>query len=194
MTMLTPLGTGARSRRRVAWVRVMTALVVLALVGGGTYLGWSWWDGREADQPSPAASSARTCTTPTPRVPRQLPEPQEITVAVANGTTRSGLAVTTADALVERGFDVTDIGNTDQRVGQGVGVVRYRAGEPSQLGAAVVVASVVPGAQLREVSGAKEAEVALWLGPDFEGLASRADADPASAPLPRQDPSCRNQR
>jgi hypothetical protein len=107
---------------------------------------------------------------------------------VANGTTRAGLAVETADDLVSRGFTVTSIGNTDRPVRAGVAQVRYGRGD---LPSAVVVASFFPGAELLEV---KAGEVAVWLGPDFDGVVGADEANPDAVALPPGEPVCRRQR
>jgi hypothetical protein len=107
---------------------------------------------------------------------------------VANGTDRSGLAVGTADAFAARGFVVTDVGNTDRPVKAGAAEVRYRKAD---VASAVVVASYVPDAKLVMVNRVAEAEVAIWLGPDFTRVASSEDADPKSVVLPPGKPVCR---
>ena len=139
----------------------------------------------------PAPVASRSCTTPTPKVPDKLPKPSQVTVAVANGTDRAGLAVDTADAFATRGFVVGDIGNTERPVDEGVALVRYR---DQDLAAAVVVASYVPGAQLRPVQRVPDGDVALWLGPDFDGVVSASEADPASVAVPPGEPRCRKVR
>jgi hypothetical protein len=189
MTMLTPLGAGgAAQRTRRRWPRVLAVLVVLGMVAGLAAGAWWWFAGRESADPAPAPTASRTCTTPTPKAPGRLPPPSEITVAVANGTPRAGLAVQTADDLVNRGFTVTSIGNTDKPVNEGVALVRFGRGD---LASAIVVASFFPGAELVEVSGG---EVAVWLGPDFDGVAAADEADPDAVALPAGEPVCRRQR
>jgi hypothetical protein len=165
---------------------VLIALIVLVAVGAGAY-GLVLWLQRD-DESSDAATSAPTsvCRTPTLASPKTLPSPDAVTVAVANGTNQSGLAVTTADQLVARGFTVSDIGNTAQPVKKGVALVRYT--EPN-LDAAITVASYLPGSELAEVQKGPDA-VSLWLGPDFDGVASSGDADAATVHLPAQEPRC----
>ncbi len=186
MTMLTPLGRGQRRSRR--WPQVLGIIVVLALCGAAAYGVWWWLGQRSGDDGAPEASPTRICTTPTPRVPKNVPKPADVTVAVENGTERSGLAVDTADALAARGFVVVDVGNTDKPVKQGTAVVRYAKGNLRQ---AVVTASYVPGAELVEVARVKDAKVAVWLGPDFTKVVSTANADPDSVELPPGDPVCK---
>lgn len=184
--MLTPLGAGgAAHRTRRRWPRVLAVLLVLTLVAGAAAAWWWYRDRQETDAlPGPVAS--RTCTTPTPDLPKKLPAPDQVVVDVANGTDRAGLALDTADALATRGFVIGDIGNTDRPVTRGVALVRYRGRD---LAAAVVVASYVPGAVLRPVASA--GEVSLWLGPDFVEIAGSEDADPSTVVIPPGEPRCR---
>lgn len=186
MTMLTPLGAGPPRTRR--WPRVIATLVILALVAAAGYGAWWWLTQRPEDDPAPAASPTRTCRTPTPPIPKKLPATGDVTIAVANGTNRSGLAVETADAFAARGFVVTDVGNTDRPVKVGAAQVRYRK---SDFASAVVVASYVPGAELLVVKRIEDARVAIWLGPDFDGVISAVDADPSAVSIPPGEPRCR---
>jgi len=182
--MLTPLGAGAASRPR-RWPRVLAVLLALGLLAGAAYGGWRWLTQRADDVAAPNASPTKTCTTPTPKTPKNLPAPSEISVAVRNGTDRAGLAVETADALATRGFVVSSIGNADKPVKQGVAQVRYAKAD---LTSAVLVASYVPGAELVEARGIPN--VALWLGPQFDGLVKSGDADTNTVVLPAGEPVC----
>ena len=183
--MLTPLGAGPPRARR--WPRVIATLVILALVAAAGYGVWWWLTQRPDDEPAPAASPTRTCTTPTPPTPRKLPVPSDVTLAVANGTDRSGLAVETADTFAARGFVVTDVGNTDRPVKSGTAEVRYRKAD---VASAVLVASYVPGATLVKVNRIEDAEVAIWLGPDFDDVISAENADAAAVAIPPGEPHC----
>lgn len=185
MTMLTPLGKGPRRSRR--WPRVLGAVLAVALVAAASYGVW-WWLGQRSDStPAPVASPSRICTTPTPQVPKNLPAPGDVTLAVANGTERDGLAVDTADAFAARGFVVVDVGNTDKPVKQGTAKIRYAKGDLRQ---AVVVGSYVADAEMVQVGRVPDAEVAVWLGPDFTGVAKKGDADVKAVELPPGEPSC----
>jgi hypothetical protein len=186
MTMLTPLGAGPPRTRR--WPRAILAVVIVAMVAAAGYGAWWWLTQRLEDDPAPAASPTRTCTTPTPKAPKKLPEPSDVTLAVANGTDRSGLAVDTADAFAGRGFVVTDVGNTDRPVKTGTAEVRYRKAD---VASAVVVASYVPRAKLVQVTRVEDAKIAIWLGPDFSRVVSSADADLETVTLPPGKPVCR---
>lgn len=183
--MLTPLGAGATASRPRRWPRVLAVLLVLGLLAGAAFGAWWWFTKWADDEAAPSETPSKTCTTPTPKAPKNLPSPSEVTVAVGNGTDRPGLAVATADALVTRGFVVSSIGNADKAVKQGVAQVRYAKGD---LASAVVVASYVSGAELVEVK--RTADVALWLGPQFDGVTKTSDADLDAVQLPPGEPVC----
>jgi hypothetical protein len=168
-------------------------LVVLALVAGGAYAAWRWL-GQDDETDTPAqAEPSEVCRTPTVKPPAELLDPATVTVNVANGTSRPGLAVQTADRLAAQGFLVEQIGNTDRPVKQGVAQVRYATDD---LDAAVTIAAYVPGAQLQPVQ--KAPSPALWLGPEFttaqQGITSTGAADLTSVTMPTLDPVCRTPR
>ena len=187
MTMLTPLGSGGQSRRPRRWLRMIVSLLVLVAVGTAAFGAWRWWQQRE-DAPGSTPVPGATCRTPSPKTPGRLPEPSDVTVAVANGTDRPGLALDTADAFASRGFVVTDIGNTNKPMREGVALVRYAQ---SNVASAITVASYMPGSELFPVPRVQSAKVAVWLGPQFEGVAPPGDADAGSVRLPTAQPICR---
>ncbi|MFL6182936.1 MAG: LytR C-terminal domain-containing protein [Actinomycetes bacterium] len=189
MTMFTPVGSGGRrrgrSRSRRRWPKVVAVLAVLAAVAGGAYVTWRWF---HDDAPSPsAARPVEVCRTPTLASPKSVPPADAVSVEVANGTARPGLAVDTADALAADGFDITDIGNTARPLKTGVAQVRYAGRD---LASALTVASYVPGSELLEVPKTKSATVLLWLGPDFDKVISSRQAEASSVVLPAQKPIC----
>lgn len=185
--MLTPLGRGGTGRHR-RWSRVLAVVLVLAGVGAVAVGAWWWFTQRDDTTAQPSPSPSRTCRTPTPDAPKKLPDASAVSVSVANGTERTGLALDTADALVARGFVVVDVGNTDKPVKRGVALVRYRKPD---LASAVRVASYLPGATLKPVKVVEDGAVAVWLGPDFDTVASAADADVEGVRLPPGEPRCR---
>jgi len=187
MTMLTPLGAGGQSRRPRRWLRMIVAVLVLVAVGAAAFGAWRWWQQRDDQAPSTAAPST-TCRTPSPKTPQQLPRPSQVTVAVANGTDRPGLALDTADSLASRGFVVADIGNSTKPIREGVALVRYTE---RNLAAAITVASYMPGSELAQVRRVPDVDVSVWLGPQFDGVAPPGDADPGSVRLPTAAPICR---
>lgn len=183
--MLTPLGAGASSRRPRRWPKALAVLLALTLLGGAGYGAWWWLTQRPDDVATPIAEPTRSCKTPTPEPPKKLPSPDDVSVDVGNGTDQAGLAVETANAMIKRGFVVSSIGNSAEPVKEGVAQVRYTKGD---FAAAVVVASYVPGATLTERE--RPQGVALWLGPQFNGVSSTDDADPDSVELPAGTPQC----
>ena len=170
---------------------MLVVLLVLGLVAAAAVGAWWWYRDRQAVEQLPAPVTSRSCTTPTPKAPEKLPKPSQVTVSVANGTDHAGLALDTADTFATRGFVVGDIGNTERPVDEGVALVRYR---DQDLAAAVVVASFVPGARLRPVQRVPDGDAAVWLGPDFDGVVSAAEADPASVTVPLGEPRCQKVR
>lgn len=101
--------------------------------------------------------------------------PEEVTVTVLNGTTRSGLAGDTAEQLGERGYELAETGNTRQASGPATivhGPTGYLAAQSLQ-------------AQLQEARLSLDEDregtaVDLLLGDGFTGL---ADASAATAAL-----------
>jgi hypothetical protein len=190
--MLTPLGRGGRRAHRRHWRRVLAvvgaAVLVAALVGGG----WLWRsDGTDTPTARPTPSPTQTCRTPPPpQRPTTLPDPSQVEIEVLNGSSRPGLALTTADDLANRGFVVLGYDNSPltPRADANVRYVR------SQLAAAVSVASYLPGAQLKPVkpsSGPTTVVVVLGEGFSKVRTTAQAQAAAASVPLPVPSPICR---
>ena len=186
MSMLTPLGAGGHSRRPRRWFRMIVVVLVLVAIGAAGYGAW-WWQQRDVPASS-TSTPTKSCRTPSPETPRPLPPPSKISVAVANGTDRAGLALDTADALASRGFVITNIGNATKPIRAGVALVRYA--KPN-LASAITVASYMPGSELTPVARIPQGQVAVWLGPQFDRVAPTADADPGSVRLPTAKPICR---
>jgi len=101
--------------------------------------------------------------------------PAEVEVTVLNGTTRSGLAGSTAEQLGERGYALGDVGNTRSAKGPATivhGPAGYLAAQ--SLRAQLATADVRPELTLDE---AKEGTaVDLLLGDGFTGLAEESAA------------------
>ena len=90
-----------------------------------------------AVQPKPAHSGSTT-TSSTPPV-----SPGEVDVQVLNASTVSGIAHSTATALGDEGFQVTEIGNASSPLGAGeASEIRYG---PSGYGAALTLGSALGG-------------------------------------------------
>jgi len=193
MTMMTPLGQGCRmySRHR-RWPKIVFVIVVvLAVVGGIGFGVWTWLNGRNSAE-GPTATPSPSCSTPKAKPPKDIPPPAKVSVDVSNGTDESGLAISTADELSKRGFDVQGIGNTNRPVKDGVALVRYPA---KNLGSAIRVAAYIENAELVEVKGKSsqpvDTTIELWLGPDFDRVLPPDEADVASVDIPSKPPICK---
>ena len=189
MTMMTPLGQGGRMYlRHRRWPKVVfVVVVVLAVIGGMGFGVWTWLDGRDAEE-TPAATPSPSCSTPKVKAPKDIPPPSQVSVDVSNGTDESGLAISTADDLSNRGFDVQGIGNTTKPVKSGAAIVRYSA---KSLGSAIRVAAYFENAGLVEVKGKPSKTVDVWLGPDFDRVLPPGEADVANVDLPSKAPVCK---
>jgi len=121
-----------------------------------------------------AAPSELTCPEPD-AVP--LP-PEEVTVEVLNGTTRTGLAGEVSGELGERGYEISDIGNT----GKASGPATIVHGPEGYL-AAESVRVQLSGAELR-MDQREGTGVDLLLGTGFDGLQEEsAAADALEQPV-----------
>jgi LCP family protein required for cell wall assembly len=101
-------------------------------------------------------------------VPVVTPTPEVASVAVLNGTTRSGLAGGTADYLRAEGFDVTRVANADRQDYANTLVVTHRD-KPQTLAAllkalGIPQTAVVPGAETDAPQ-----DIVVVLGQDYAG-------------------------
>jgi hypothetical protein len=95
----------------LAAVGIMVALVLVVLDGGkNTEAGSPAIDTSPRSSPSPTPS-ATTTPSPTASATPTILTPARVTVAVLNGTNRSGLAQRTADRIKEAGYPVVTVGN-----------------------------------------------------------------------------------
>lgn len=92
---------------RIARIRALTVLCVLALVAGV----FTYWAIRNDSQLS-ASSSCPPGAVEIKTAP--IPDPTEIEVIVLNGTDRTGLAEQAANQLEDRGFVVLDTGDAEE--------------------------------------------------------------------------------
>jgi hypothetical protein len=106
-------------------------------------------------------------------------EPGKVAVTVLNGTTRSGLAGTTAEELGERGYEVGDVGNTSS-AGAPVTIVYGPAGYLAAMSLSAQLATSEQEPVLDLAEDREGAGVDLLLGNGYRGL---AEADDASAAL-----------
>jgi len=164
-------------------------LIVIALIGSAGVAAWWWFTQR--DEKSATANPGGTCVTPTPTVAKKLPRPQDVRVAVFNGTDEVGLASSTAEALRQRGFDVVDVGDTQKPVGRGTAQVRY---SPDELASAVVLASFFPNSHLFANDKSPGKTVHVWLGPNFDAVVASARANTKDVTPPPGEPKCGNQK
>lgn len=99
------------------------------------------------------------------------PDPEEVTVSVQNGTSRSGLAGSVGDDLTERGYEVDDPKNTSEA--EGAVTVVYG---PSGYLAAQSVAAQFDDVSFR-VDDRDSDTVDVLLGDEYESLSSGKKAD-----------------
>lgn len=126
------------------------------------------------DREAAAPLLERLKTFEPPAVPEDGPPPSAIRVAVLNGSDVDGAAADADAALREHGFPSGGIGNT-QSLSETE--VRYRPGSEDK---ARVVRSILGGdvGTLIEDDTIVEADVALMIGSDFDGVAPVLDAAP----------------
>ena len=149
---------------RIARIRALTVLCALALIAGLITL----WAIRNDSQLSanndcePGAVEIKTAP---------IPDPSEIEVVVLNGTDRTGLAEQAASQLEDRGFVVTEVGDTDQRVDQPA-VVFFG---PDQFASGVHAHAYFLGGR-QEFSLDWDQSITIILGDDFQEVRSTSDA------------------
>lgn len=184
MTTLSPSSYGRRSGGG-GFLPVLVALVVGLLVGAAG----GWWVGHSgstsaASSPSPSVS----CPPLAALTVVALPAPKTITVNVYNATTRAGLARTTADLLLQRGFQIGAIAN-DPKNASVAGSAEVRYGPKGALNAKVVAAQVQGAALVND--GRTTTIVDFVLGQGFTALATptqvAANLKPSPASIP---PGC----
>ncbi|HST66438.1 MAG TPA: LCP family protein, partial [Mycobacteriales bacterium] len=103
----------------------------------------------------------------------------DTTVAVFNGSGRSGLAATASAALVKAGFKASSAGNADR---QSYTRTEIRYGDGGEAQARAVLAAI-PTAKLVQRSGVDN--VQLVLGSDFSTLGATASKAPAASSSPK---------
>ncbi len=156
--------------------------LVLVLAGGAYLLRQD--DARVPDRlaqqqtPQPTCTPAATAPSSTAARPVALPRPQQVRLALFNGTPRGGLAKKVGDELASRGFVVTAQANAPAALA-GASQVTFGAGaEP----AATVVSRWVLGSQTRSNPRVPAGTVQVILGSTFTRLASPAEVAVASRP------------
>ncbi len=174
-----------RTRRVRAVQLVIFSLLVVGLIAVGVYAVGELR--RPLEEPGEIAAksfgpSAAEMTCPEEgAVP--LP-PKEVEVTVLNGTSRSGLAGSTSDALAERGYVLGKAGNT----GKAAGPVTIVYGPDGYLAAQSVSAQFATGevTPALKLEASKEGTaVTVMLGDGFKDLAGKdAAADTLAQPVP----------
>lgn len=170
---------GSYGRRRRRRIRLFLAVLLVVVGAGAAYLLRKDDTGvpsRVAQQPSPQASCPSA--TPTPAAVRAvvLPRPQQVHLALLNGTARNGLAKAIGDQLAARGFVVTAQGNAPSALAGPSQVAFGRGAQP----AALLVSRWVLGS--RTVTGPRvpPGTVQVILGSGFARLATPAEVAAAS--------------
>lgn len=154
-----------RARRRAALVitGLLLALAVALLLSVATVQGWFGLGQGEGEDAAATTASA---------VPPPALTPAQVTVDVLNGTSTSGLAGRTAEALRTRGFDVGSVDNADGV--EGVGIVRH--GPEGQEAADLLATTVGQDLELVLEPEREGSEIILVLGPGWTELPTADDA------------------
>ncbi|WP_169731936.1 LytR C-terminal domain-containing protein [Glycomyces arizonensis] len=102
---------------RIARIRALTFLCALALVAALATLWAIKNDSQQAGGASCEPGAVEIKTSP-------IPDPEQIEIVVLNGTDRTGLAEQAANQLKDRGFQVIEVGDTDETF-DGSALVKY---------------------------------------------------------------------
>ena len=158
-------------------------VVLIAAAGVGAYLL------RRDDAGAPQRLTAQPTATPscspsTVSPVTALPRPQQVRLALLNGTPRNGLAKAVGDQLAARGFVVTAQANAPA-ARAGASDVAFGPGADA---AGELVSHWVVGSRTRRDPRVPRGTVQVTLGSDFRRLATPAEAaarnTPVTAPTP----------
>lgn len=178
--------SGGYGRRRSRRNRRVGLLVVLALAAGGAgYFALQRDDARVPVRLAQRPVCPTAAPTSAPAKAVALPRPQQIRVALLNGTSRDGLAKNIGDQLAANGFVVTAQANAPAALA-GASQVAFAPGTEA---AARVVEQWVVGAVTVRDAKVPRGSLRITLGSDFRRLATPAEAaaalrTPATAPSP----------
>ena len=163
-----------RTRRQAISFLVLVLLVIGAGVGAaGVVQGWWEWPFEDESR-----STVRpTCGAPTPVAAL----PADTTVVVLNATDVRGLATAVGNALTERGFKVSQVGNEDDAI-EVPDSVHIRHGPESLLEAKAVAANFVSPVLVDDGRTGHVVEVSIGLG--YRRMVDAATAAAAIAPVP----------
>lgn len=165
-----------RTRRLRATQLAMFSVLAVALVAIGVYaVGELQEPSAEPGVISPKSLGPDPAQVECPDPEATPMEPGEVTVAVLNGTTRSGLAGTTAEELGARGYEVADVGNT-RSAGAPVTIVYGPAGYLAAMSVNAQLATAEQEPVLKLAEDREGAAVDLLLGSGYRGLAEESEA------------------
>jgi polyisoprenyl-teichoic acid--peptidoglycan teichoic acid transferase len=118
--------------------------------------------------------SEPTIEAPEEKTPEVLPTPtvEIATVAVLNGTERSGLAGNTATYLEQEGIDVVQVANADRQNYASTLVIAYHD-KPATLSRILKSLDLVPTVVVKRSDPAVDYDIAIVLGDDYEGPPDR---------------------
>lgn len=158
-------GYGRKRRRRTLRV-ILAVLLVIAGAGAAYFL-------LNREQPAPARVTKKPCPTPSVVAPAvvAVPRPQQVRLALLNGTPRNGLAKAIGNRLVAQGFVVLSQGNAPAPL-NGPSQVTFGPGaEP----AATVLSHWVVGSTVAAAPRARAGSVSVTLGSSFTRLSTPAE-------------------
>ena len=178
---------GGYGRRRRRTTRTLVLALLVVVIGGGAAYALRRDDSgaaaRQTSTPCPSAVPEPTKAIPSPLA---LPQPQQVRLALLNGTARDGLATDIGNQLAARGFLITQAVTAPAALA-GASTVSYG---PGGLPAATVVARTVLGSTLVSAPAAPSGSVRVILGSEFRRLSTpaevRAAAERTAVPTPRR--------
>lgn len=119
-----------------------------------------------------AALKNETPLPPYGKTGASIPEPEDITMVILNGTTVNGLAGIVRDELREVGYKVRSTGNAERR-DYTTTVILY---EPGAEAKAQLILEEFPGAKVQEATEPQDTDIVVIVGQD---QASRASPSPS---------------
>lgn len=143
---------------------IRTPLTLIVLLG---MLGYAaWWGYEQVTAPLPPPKREPCVQQP---IEKGRLQAAQVTVRVFNGGTERGLAGDVAAALRSKGFQVSTVGNTDEKVTKTVIVAEGKDNPETKL-----VLGFFKGAEVREDPARVDHTIDILVGPDETGF--NADA------------------